>query len=345
MKAEFQRWYEAVQLTQDQPVMEARWAAVQALAKSVSDAELEALVGAAFRSDQITLTSGTVRAKFADKGVAMLDEEFSLLAAATIAAILLQDEPAAARAATMVGTALFGGLRTIRQPIDLAALGASKRLALARTTRRRPPMELEPMPSLAVDTAEPEAAEDCDHSIRLLAGAFSGVLQQLADRQLDFEQRALRYIRIQDEELDMLWWLQGGCTQSGQLFSAISREHKPFVLARDLAEVTFALPGASAIGSLFERAGIDDGEPVEIAAAIQDLPIEWLRKALPDADKQKSSPVTTPVHEGIKRRLEVRGENTWMAGWAGVCDIDAAARLTPLQLADLCYCEQLLIHK
>ena len=117
------------------------------------------------------------------------------------------------------------------------------------------------------------------------------------------------------------------------------------MLSRDLAETTFAMPGASAIGSLLERAGIEDGEPLEIAAAIQALPIEWLKTALPEADKHKASPVTTPLHEGIRRRLEVRGENTWIAGWAGVCDIDTAARLTPLQLADLCYCEQLLIHK
>jgi len=170
-------------------------------------------------------------------------------------------------------------------------------------------------------------------------------MQQFADRQADFEKWALRYISIQDEELNMLWWLQGGRTQAGELFEKIPREQQPFVLARDLAEATFALPGASAISSLLERAGIKDEEPLEIAAAIQALPIEWLRVALPEADKHKASPVTTPLHEGIRRRLEVRGEDSWIAGWASVCNIDKTTRLTPLRLADLCYCEQLLIQK
>lgn len=345
MKADFQRWYEAVQLTLDPQVVEARWAAVQALAESVSDAELEALARAAFRSDQTTAATATVRTKLADKGGAMADEEFALLAAATLVVILQEDHPAAARAATLICTAHFMNLRTLRQPMDLVGLGATARVGLARTSRRRPPLELEPMPSLEVDTTPAEETDDSRESIRLLAGALTGAMQQLSDRQADFEERALRYISIQDEELNMLWWLQGGRTRAGELFEKVPREQQPFVLARDLAEATFALPGASAIGSLLERASIKDDEPLEIAAAIQALPIEWLRIALPEADKHKASPVTTPLHEGIRRRLEVRGEDSWIAGWAAVCDIDKASRLTPLQLADLCYCEQLLIHK
>ena len=114
-----------------------------------------------------------------------------------------------------------------------------------------------------------------------------------------------------------------------------------------LAMFTLVVTGlnASAIGSLLDRAGIKDDGTLEIAAAIQALPIDWLRIALPEADKHKASPVTSPLHEGIRRRLEVRGANSWVAGWAGVCDVAPAARLSPLQLADLFYCEQLLIHK
>ena len=181
--------------------------------------------------------------------------------------------------------------------------------------------------------------------LRLLAGAITEAMQKLADRQADFEGRALRYISIQDEELNMLWWLQGGRTRAGEVFGDVPREQRPFVLARDLAEATFDLPGASAIGSLLDRAGVKDDEPLEISAAIQALPIDWLRIALPEADKHKASAVTSPLHEGIRRRLEVRGENSWVAGWAAVCDVPAAASLSPLQLADLFYCEQLLIRK
>lgn len=344
MRAEFRQWYEAVQLSLDTEVEEARWAAVQVLAGSASVAELEALARAAFRSDQTTAATATVRTKLADKGGAMQGEEFALLAAATLAVVIRQELPAAARVATMIGTTHCHGLRAIRQPMDLVDLGAKARLALTRKSRRRPPLQVTPMPSLEVDTTKAEEAEHSDESTRLLAEAFAEVLQKLAERQDDFEKRASRYIHIQDEELEMLWWLQGGRTRVGQVFSEIPADQRPFVLARDLAEVTFAMPGAPAIESLLTRAGVEEGEPLEIASAIQALPIEWLNTALSEAANSNTSPVTTPLHEGIKRRLEVRGEDTWIPGWAGVCDIDKEARLSPLHLANLFYCEQLLIR-
>lgn len=346
MKVEFQDWYEAVQLKLNPQVMEARWAAVQGLAaSSVSVEDLEALARAAFRSDQTTAATATVRTKLAGNGGAMPEEEFQLLGAATLFVMLKEDHPAAARVATMICTAQFKNLRTLRQPMDLVGLAATVRIGLARTSRRRPRLELEARPSLELDTTAAEESEDTNESISLLASAITEAMQRLAHRQAEFEERVLRYINIQDEELNMLWWLQGGRTRAGEVFGNVPREQQPFVLARDLAEATFDLPGASAIGSLLDRAGIKDDEPLEIAATIQALPIDWLRIALPQADKHKTSPVTTPLHEGIRRLLEVRGENSWVAGWASVCDIDPAARLSPLQLADLFYCEQLLIHK
>jgi hypothetical protein len=108
--------------------------------------------------------------------------------------------------------------------------------------------------------------------------------------------------------------------------------------------VTYAVPGVAAIESLLARAGVDEGE-LQISAAVQSLPLDWLAAAIPDADAGKVSPVTTPLHEAFKRRLEVNGQDTWISNWASVCEIDPAAKLSALHLADFCYCEQLVILK
>jgi hypothetical protein len=348
MKDQFRDWYRAVQLSLDSQVEDARWAGVQALAKSINNAGLEGLAHAAFRFNKTTSVTSSLRTRLAGSGDALGDEEFALLAGATLAVILDLDTPMAARAATMIVTAHFHGLREVRQPMDLTGMGAKTRLALGRTTRRRPSLQLEDMPSLELNSTQDEENDDPNDDpnqrIDLLAKDVTGLLRLIADRQKEFEQRAVQFIRIQDEELEMLWWLQGGRTKSGQFFKSISRQERPFLLGRELAEVTFALPG-SAIQSILFRAGIEDGEPIEIAAALQALQTEWLRTALPDEDLHKVSAVTSPLHEGIKRRLEVDGEDTWIASWASVCGIDKTSCLTEMQLADLFYCEQLLIHK
>lgn len=345
MKAEFSGWYEAVTLSVEPGVADSRWPAVQALASSATHEELEALIRAAFRMKQNSSKTATVRAKLAGQGGAMQDEEFKLLAAATLAVILRTSQPAAARAAIMVGTTHLDGLRPVKQPVDIIGLAASARVASARTTRRRPTLTMAPMPDLRVDATKAVESEDPNESLELLATACTNIIESLAQRQSEFEQRAMQYICIQDEELNMLWWLQGGHSDTlNQPFASIPREQRPFVLARELASVTYAIPGAAAIESLLARAGIDEGELV-ISAAVQALPLDWLKTAIPEADTAKVSSATTPLHEAFRRRLEVEGQDTWVPNWASVCDIDPAAKLGAVQLADLCYCEQLVIRK
>jgi hypothetical protein len=346
MKVEFLSWYKTVSMSLEPSVTDACWAEVQALAASATNQELEALVRAAFRAKQSSAMTNAVRAKLAGKGAAIQDEEFTLLAAATLAVILNTGQQTAARAATMITSAHVSGLRVLKLPMDIIGLASSTRSALARTTRQRPPLTLKPMPSMSIDASKATASDDQNEGLELLAHACSEVLEALADRQCEFERRALHCISIQDEELNMLWWLQGGQSETTKLpFAEVPREQRPFVLARELAEATYALPGAAAIESLLARAGIDDGEPVGIAAAVQSLPLDWLKKAIPDNDFTVISSVTTPFHEAFKRRLEVDGQDTWIPNWASVCGLEPSAQLSPLQLALLCYCEQLLICK
>lgn len=346
MKAEFVGWYEAVALPVDQDAVDARLKAAKDVAKSVTQQELEALIRAAFRAkQQTTAATGVLRAKLAGGGGALGDEEFGLLAAAALTYVLRANDDSAALAATMVSTTSLNGLRASKQPMDIPGLASSTRAALARTTRRRPALRMPEIPSLTVDAEKAVAATESYEAFELLAAACTQVFEALAERQAQFEEQTTQYISIQDEELNMLWWLQGGHSNTiGQSFTDIARDQRPIVLACELAEATFAIPGAAAVKSLLARAGVDDQEPLTIAAAVQALPVDWLRKVCPVELETQISPVTTPLHEAFKRRLEVDGES-WVAGWASVCDIDAGAKLSPLQLADLCYCEQLVIRE
>lgn len=346
MKTEFVRWYEAVILPVDSDVVDARLAAVQAVAKSVTHVELEALIRAAFRVKHQTATmTGAVRAKLAAAGGPLGDEEFRLLAAAAVTYVLRAQDDTAALAAAMIGTTSLGGLRTLKQPVDIPGLASSTRTALARSTRRRPVLSTPSMQSLTVDPEKAVESEDHNEALELLAAACSEAVQALGERQSEFEQQTARYISIQDEELNMLWWLQGGYSHTlGRPFADIPRDQRPIVLACELADATFAIPGPASIPSLLARAGVDDLEPLTIAASVQSMSTEWLRAVCPVELEAKISPVTTPLHEAFKRRMEVDGDS-WVAGWASVCDIDQGAKLSPLQLADLCYCEQLVLRK
>lgn len=324
----------------------ARLAAIEALANAVTHEDLVALVHAAFRSKQKAANNNSVRTALAGGGGVLGDEEYALLAAATLAVILRKDRDSAARAATMICAASLNGLRQVKQPMDMVALASSSLKAQALRTRQRPDLVTDHDLTFNVDPTKAVESEDENEALTLLAAACTEVIESLSRRQLDFEKQARQYIRIQDEELNMLWWLQGGYSHTYQSsFEAIPREQRPFVFAHELAGATCALPGPAAMVSLLTKAGVDEQDPVEIVPAIQALPHAWLESAFPGDDNSKVSPVITPIHEAFKRRLEVHGEDTWIQSWASVCGIAPAAKLPPLRLAELCYFEQLVITK
>nr|WP_315487992.1 GTPase-associated system all-helical protein GASH [uncultured Rhodoferax sp.] len=346
MKTEFLRWCEEVSLPVDLPTVELRYAAVEATANGVTREELEGLIRVAFDAKKTPTATASLRTKLAGQGDALLDQEFKLFAAATLARILQNKDQDAALAATMIVTTSLGGFRKLKQPMDLIGMAQSARTAFALSTRHRPQLKLSPIPELTVDATNAAELEDTGDGFMVLATAFTDVIRTLAQRQAEFEHRALSYISIQDEELNMLWWLQGG--RSGDLnvpFAQIQREQRPFVLAQELAEITYAIPGPSAIEALLAQACVDDDEPIAISAAVQALPLDWLKTAVPDDLSGKTSSVTTPLHDAFKRRLEVEGANSWVANWAGACGVDSVAALSPRRLADLCYCERLIIRK
>lgn len=323
-----------------------RWNAVQSVASSATHEELEALVRAAFRAKHNSAKTTAVRAKLGEHGHPLEDEEFKLLAASTLAVILRSKLESYARAATMIGTTHLHGLRAINQTMDIIGLAENARVWAARATRHRPALELDPIQELVVNPTKATESEDQNESLELLAAECTSLINVLAQRQSQFESRALRYIKIQDEELNMLWWLQGKHSDTlDRPFAEIAREQRPFVAAHEIATATYTLPGVASIEALLEQTGVDDAEPVEIAAAIQALPFDWLKDMFPEPDASKISSVTTPLHDAFKRRLEVDGKDTWIPSWGSVCEIDLNAKLSPLRLAYLFYCEQLVILK
>nr|WP_255488348.1 GTPase-associated system all-helical protein GASH [Rhodanobacter sp. MP1X3] len=311
------------------------------------------MVRLAFRSRQSASTSelATLKSTLAGEAGPVGEEELNLLAAATLAVILSKADSSAALAATLIRTTHLGGLRVVTQPMDLIGMATNTMRSISDTSRRR--QVLKTASSATINFAPVEALEavktfDQEHIEKAFVGLVQStklVLQTLAKQQLQYEQAVSSYVRIQDEELDMLWWLHGSSSFSMSIpFSEIPALSRPLVLAKELADMTATLPGPLGIQALLSRAGVAADVPVNVQESVQNLAIEWLRTALPEANSPNVSPVTTPIHEAMKRRAEVHGDDSWMGVWASVCDVKSDERLCALSFAELAYYERLLIH-
>lgn len=352
MRDKFNEWYSGMEFGEDAEVRAQRWTALQAATKSPSMTTLEVLVRLAFRTkmQQLATDAGQVRSQLAEGGTALLDEEAAMLAGAALAIILDEKDTTAAKAAGLVTGAFCAGLRMLKQPMDLVGMALSAQNYLAETARRRPPLEQPKLVNPQIDiTANLNALQDGDianirAAIDALASASRQTLTAMATRQRSFESAVQGYVKVQDEELDILWWLQGGrCIRFNLPFEEVQAEFRPIVFAVELAALTKVLPGPTALPSLLSRAGVDDSVQLSIPAAVQGLPQEWLALVLPEDKAGKVSATTTPILEAVRRRQEADGLDAWVAVWGTVTGIDPMAQVPAQKLSEQLYRELLQV--
>jgi GTPase-associated system helical domain len=350
---QFNSWYSVMEFAENPEVRAQRYAAIQTVARNPSMTTLEVLVRLAFHAkmQHLSTEAGQVRSQLAEGGPTLAGEETALLAAVTLAMILEEKDSTAAKAAGMITGASCAGLRALKQPMELVGLAISAQNYLAETARRRPPLEQQKLVNPQLDiSANLNALQDGNiaavrAAIDALASACRQTLTAMATRQRAFETAVQGYVKVQDEELDILWWLQGErCNRFDQTFEEIQAEFRPIVFAVELAALTKVLPGPTALPSLLSRVGVDDAVQLTIPGAVQGFPKDWLGHVLPEHKAGAVSATTTPILEAVRRRQEADGQDAWVAVWGTVTGIDPTASLPARQLAELLYRELLQVY-
>ncbi|WP_435609809.1 GTPase-associated system all-helical protein GASH [Pseudomonas knackmussii] len=353
MHQDFARWYETVSLGDDSK-RQKRWEGIVGIVASADLQMLEALLRLAFATRQQPAPAclQAVRQCFknADEAFEMSgnDRELQVLAAAALVA-LMQDANArvAEQAAIAVTTTvLLDGRSSDTLPMDLAALGEAAIHQLGEAARQRPAIQLaqEP-PKLVFDKASAKITEQFDaasvsSAFGLAAESTFQALRTLLQRQVLAINSVDKFLRVQDEELQMLWWLTGQrCKSLDCAFDAVKPEAQPFVFARELSDATEVLPGPASIKAILSRAGLKGRKKISFVAAINGPDEGWLRSFY---NSESTSPVLTPIHYAIHQRLEVGGD-VWASVWESATGIDANRMLSPLDLSELFYRERLLI--
>ncbi|MBG7622105.1 hypothetical protein I5R65_21750 [Herbaspirillum sp. AP02] len=349
---DFAKWYEAVSIKPNPQAIALRNRNIQTIAGNLNRPTIEALIRLTFQSSQNASASelANLRATYALDGDAVGDAELSLLAAATLFQALGKENATAGLAAMLVLTTSFGGLRSLEQPMDIVGMAKNTVKTLSDSSRRRPAFTNN-KPTISVDAADAisklQAIDTAQISAAFtaLATATSNAVANLWRRQLQFETSVQKYVRMQDEELDMLWWLQGGRSNyQNLLFSEIPENQRPLILANELAQVTSTLPGPLAVEALLSRANISNDVSLTISAVLQDIPLDWIKSIYDEGLATHISSVTTPIHEAFKRRLEVDGKSAWIPVWAAVCGLQETATLGSLDLSMLLYREILVLR-
>lgn len=351
MHENFAGWYASLSLGEDMAHLESRWKSVKTVVEEATKATLERLVRLAFRTKLQTSAADVaeLRAKFAGETTAPGDEELVVLAGAALAWAMRPDEANSSLAAAMVATTSCGGLRELRLPMDLIDMAETAYRLNAESNRRRPSLDVGKAVATSLDKTEVAAAVklatdgNAAAGIQALASSLNKVIATVARRQAAVESEFQNYTRLQDEELDILWWLHGGYSVDlKDDFPSVSPPHRPLGIARELAALTKVLPGPIAVPALLTRAGVVDAPKITIVAAVQGMPDSWLDTALDDLDEQKITALTTPILFALNRRKELEGAEGWATPWGKLTSLDEGAELEPMRFAEAAYREFVL---
>ena len=340
----FSRWYASFELLDDIPRREKRWAGIQALEKSASRKDVDVLIQVAFGLRPPAPSSKILKLReifqSADEtfGMAGNDRELQVLAAASLNALLFNTADIGAVTALALTTASMQGARDPNLRIDLPfeAEKAIQQLSSLRRNRT----QYQRLTSRTAQTQDVIAEIESNFASEQMVNALSQLAENINDI-ADFLSGVDGSLRTQDEEIDMLWWLIGQRSIDFDCqFEALNEDIKPIVLAKELADLTCDLPGPSSIKALLSRAGLKENIKLPLTDMVNAAEESWLEKFMPESEV---SPVSAPIHFGLKRRLETGSGTAWITNWSAAAGVPAEIALPPLSFGLLFYRECLLL--
>jgi len=353
MDPNFARWYGEVSMEDSKA--QARWVGLNQAVASPSRALVEVLARLAFDTkasaggykdpalaEKLAAFHGTFEA--ADTGYEPEKRESQVLAACA----LVQLFRSYSLAQLAVTTTSFEGSRTPALPMDLVGMAEQAITRLSTARRVRPDIsrlkiafqDIAYQPELTgLNPNDPQTFKPLFAGVNVAVNASLRAATASVNASVD---RMGNYMRVVDEELQMLWWLLGERSLDLDLpFDKVESAVQPLVFARELAVRTVSNPGPVAITALLARSGLKSRGKLSIVAATNAVPVDWATMAV---DELPASPVTTPIHFALDKRVEAGGSpDAWAAHWSALCGLASDASLSPLRLAELFYREHLFL--
>lgn len=352
MHPDFARWYGEVCL--EEGVAQSRWVGIDQIAATRKRAMVEVLVRLAF--DTKAPAAGHKNPELADKLKEFHDaftsagdynstatRENQILAACA----LIQLFKSYSLAPLAITTAAFGGARTPQLPMDLIGLAEQAIKELGAERRKRPDLA-----NLKIGNSQigwkPDLSQAQPNAPQTFEPVFTG-LRDAADAAFKSSVRGINssidkmgaYMRVADEELQMLWWLLGERSLDLNIpFDKVDQAIQPLVFARELVSCTASSPGPLSLSALLSRAGLRSRGKLSVVSAANAVSEQWAAETV---ETVSASPITTPIHFALDKRVETGDTGAWAKSWAAVTGLAEDEAAPQLVLGELFYRERLFL--
>lgn len=342
MHPEFPDWYAPAGIQVTPELMQARWAAVEALAGSISGEVFEAcvsVIGAVpdaeararailfiHKHDQTIATKGN-------------DLEVQIMCGAILRQTLGDEDDFGIASALALACTAFGRTSSAAAPHESAALNYLARASASQRQDRVVHSTIELPENLSERFSETVMSQPAN-----AAKAIVGAISEVVTNANEVVEALVEKVTLQQEELNLLWWRQNMFSRAlNAPFGMLSRDTACLLFPGELGDLTVRAPGPSAIAGLIASAldACAPGKPQSsIQSAVNSLKRDWRQAASSRLRAVIAS--TTPLHLALAKSLATAGTDDWLPVYAVAGGIDPRQEHDQLHLALQFYRERML---
>jgi hypothetical protein len=155
-------------------------------------------------------------------------------------------------------------------------------------------------------------------------------------------------VRIREEDVEMLWWLQGRFSKYlDKSFGEVGYVGGVFIFATELADITKFVPGpvstVAVIAQALQLAGAPSiGEEITIANATNATPRTW-REGIAAKYQIGVTGLLTPLLTAVHKSLDTDGPDEWLPVYKRACDIPSNRPFPLIRLSMQVFRERILL--
>ncbi len=357
MHNNFSEWYRLVALEPDGAKLAKRWAGVKAWATELRKNDENVL-------ETVRIYQGLPSKTSREPFLAVLrkqdpafpqrnDLELQVLAGAALVECVqtVGASGEALHTAILAGAALEASSLRFTEPRldEISREVATGLRAIAAAQRERRPFDAGAIKSKADGAAKAmeQVAAAAGNNSDVLKNAVMPVLQALIEAVRAADQElvdAAHNLRRGDEETDILWWVEGGCSRDTNQPWAALRDGAAIIAGSELADLTDVALGPRHAAALLDRVLEESGaeaKPAPLASYVNALPDEWAREHGARSDGRALD--LTPIALAVSHRS--KGDtSSWPPFFDSSTGMQSSIALTPTRVARQAYVEAILLR-
>jgi hypothetical protein len=354
MHKNFAEWYRLVALEPDGAKLAKRWAGVKAWAEALRRSDENVLetvrvfhgIPAKASREPFLEVFRKQDAAFPQRN----DLELQVLAGASLLECVQAGSSGdGLRTAVLAGTALEASSILATEPRldELAREVAAGLRRLAVEQRKRRPVDTDAIRESANAATETMKKIPTIEDWSVLKDVLTPIFQALVDavRAADAELTdAAHSLRSADEETDILWWIEGGCSRDTNKPWGALKDAAAIIAGTELADLTDVALGPRDAAAFLDRVLSESkgkGKDAPLAGYVNALPDEWARERT--ANFKEATLGLAPIALATFHRAK-SGASNWQQYFDSSSGMRSSVQLTAGRVARQAYVEAILLR-